>query len=210
MLNMLQSFHFSFSPGSIKAGQRGHTTAPLPSRATHQQLLLGSYGTALVRSRAAAPETQRSWYVAYQELSTWYLLNMPAMGKLCHPLAALPEEIMLYYDLHWLPSHGETLLEGKLFAASSSLENNCSLLSTAFEHAGRTGPYSIETCTGNPMQSRALREYKEGYSSLLRSHGYASTSAKHLDQSNYVEFRLAASKRSLKIQTSITRLGNSN
>lgn len=158
---------------------------PVPVRASLQQLLQASYGSAQTRLLAVSQEHQRRRMTAYDEFSTWYALNIPQLGVTRLPWQALPEEIMVYYQQHWLQCHGDTYLQGRCWAAPTTLENNCSLLSVHFEHAGRTGPYSSETSTGNPMKGRDMQEFKEGYSRLLRNLGYAVTSAKHLDATKY-------------------------
>lgn len=101
-------------------------------------------------------------------------------------LQASPEELVVYHQVHWVPRHGETLLATGVFPAPNSLEGNFSLLSGMFEVAGRTGPYSAELGIGNPVQSRPVRDYKEGYARWATSVGYATTSAQHLTKEKLV------------------------
>ncbi|KAL4526784.1 hypothetical protein Ndes2526A_g01216 [Nannochloris sp. 'desiccata'] len=167
----LQSLH-AYSRDALATGVHGRRSVLLPARATPQQLLLGSYNSAAIRTLAVSTDQHRRRTEALQEFSAWYCLNMPMLGVLRPPQHALPEEILVYYQLHWLPRHGETLLQGQLWAVPSTLENNCSL-SIAFVYAGRTGLYSSEACTGNPMHSRALTEFKKGYARRLPDYGCA-------------------------------------
>ena len=54
------------------------------------------------------------------------------------------------------------MLHGRKYPAPGSLEGNFSYLSGIFEAAGRTGLYNSQQNMGNPVQSKQVREYKEG------------------------------------------------
>lgn len=152
-----------------------------------QALHVGLERAAMVAACAVEEETQRRRVKAFQEFANWLVPNQKALGKTGDPYGATPEELVAYHHNYWILHHGETELKGRVWPAPGSLEANFSLLSGVFESAGRSGMYNGQLRIGNPVLSKLVRDYKEGYARLLRDIGYASTSAVHMKEEKLVK-----------------------
>lgn len=204
--------HYHQAAHATFQGATGRLLEALPLQITPQVaqkvLIAGSLGAASISYGAVTHQYQRRKAAAFQEFAAWYTTMMQALGIPRSPYAALPEDLVLYHQQHWIPVHGETMLAGKLWPAPGSLTSNFSMLSAIFEARGRTGLHSSETqvrlqgahgrpCagkgaeegqltpflaalqTGNPVKSKVVADYKEGYARYLTALGYATTSATH-------------------------------
>ena len=147
----------------------------------------GVESAAMVAACAVEPETQRRRVQAFNEFGNWLVPRKQALGLVGDPYQATPEDLVAYHHHYWIRRHGETELKGQLWPAPGSVDTNLSYLSGVFESAGRSGSYNNEVRTGNPVQSKLVRDYKEGYARLLRDLGYATTSAVHMKEEKLVK-----------------------
>jgi len=115
------------------------------AEAAQQELVLGSWGAASISYGAVSYTHQRNRAAAFEEYAEWHNSRMPALGVARPATCALPEELVLYHQTHWIKQHGETVLQGQVYPAPSSLANNFSLLASMFDMLGRTGAYSAES-----------------------------------------------------------------
>ncbi len=156
-----------------------------------QDLVGGKEVAAMIAACAVETETQRRRVVAFQEFVNWFVPRARAMpGHCADPYQATPEELIAYHQQYWVHTHGETLLKGRIWPAPGSVEANFSYLSGIFESAGRTGLYNTQLQLGNPVQSKLVRDYKEGYARLMRDIGFATTSAVHMKEEKLVKLIL--------------------
>ena len=128
----------------------------------YQSLAGGANAGAVVASFAVERETQRRRVAAFQEFSNWLVPRKKALKLCADPFQATPEDLVAYHQAYWVETHGSTVLYGRKYPAPGSLEGNFSYLSGIFEAAGRTGLYNSQQNMGNPVQSKQVREYKEG------------------------------------------------
>ena len=86
---------------------------------------------------------------------------------------ATPEDILVYFTQHWLPTHaGSMTADGKLIAAPGSLSSTKSHLSSKFELLGCIGDWNSASQTGNPMHSVQIRSLLKGYNNHAAELGY--------------------------------------
>ena len=109
-----------------------------------QELAQNSWAAAETAYRAVSHTQQKGRVTAFEEFSGWHSARWQALGWAPSALGAQPEELVLYYEAHWTKQHGETVLQGKVYPAPSSLANNISLLAAVFDMAGRTGMHSAQ------------------------------------------------------------------
>ena len=106
-----------------------------------QEYMAGVQSGGAVSSRARESETQRRKAATWAEFQGWYDRIQAGLGGMQRAVEAAPVDLIAFAERRWLPQHGETLLQGQIYAAPSSLEAMFSQLSSVFEMAGRVGPY---------------------------------------------------------------------
>ena len=95
-----------------------------------------------VSAKAVQEETWRRRLGSFSEFSSWFQSTMQALGRNKAPVDATPNDLVVYHESQWVKHHGETVLNGVLWPAPSSLEANFSMLSAVFIKHGRTGEYN--------------------------------------------------------------------
>ncbi|KAL4448042.1 hypothetical protein ABPG75_005261 [Micractinium tetrahymenae] len=99
-----------------------------------------------------------------------------------------PEDVAVFFESHWLPKHGSSLLEdGAVHAAPSYLASTVSHLRGFFKRLGRDGQFSHATQTGNPCCDDLITKLTSTYHQQCWQQGYAEKSAKSLTFEQYDE-----------------------
>ena len=155
-----------------------------------RDLFGGLVAASMVAACAVESETQERRIAAFQEFCNWFVARSRRLRLCDDPFQATPEDLIAYHQNHWIQTHGKTLLKGRRWAAPGSVDGNFSYLSGVFEAVGRTGVYNVELQVGNPVLSKLVKDYKEGYARLMREGGFATTSAVHMKEEKLVKLIL--------------------
>ena len=136
--------------------------------------LLGLSKAYALQEQSVAVKTLQQRHKNARELAGW--LHSTNIGRTLHN--CLPEDIMVYFTTHWLPTHaGTTTKTGHRLPAPGSLSGVKSSLSTELEQLGRTIEWNQVTMQGNPMLSNKLRRMTKGYKAEATSKGYEQRAA---------------------------------
>lgn len=136
--------------------------------------LLGLSQAHSLQEKSVAAKTLQQRHRNARELADW--LQSTNLGRTLHN--CLPEDIMVYLTMHWLPAHaGTTTKTGHRLSAPGSLSAVKSSLSTELEQLGRTGEWDASILKGNPMHSNQLRRMAKGYKSEAAAKGYEQRTA---------------------------------
>ena len=95
-----------------------------------------------VSAKAVQEETWRRRLGSFSEFANWFDSTMQALGRNKTAVDATPNDLVVYHEAQWVKHHGETVLNGGLWPAPSSLEANFSMLSAVFIKHGKSGEYN--------------------------------------------------------------------
>ena len=128
------------------------------------------YATGLARAgeriqRRHSNAQERSQFVVVQELQTFLACLPASQARKVH--TATPEDIVVFFEVHYLAAHGRTQVsDGSVMPAFSTVSNALSALTNHFALLGRTGEWS-PPCTGNPCQATYVRQWRVSYERFL-------------------------------------------
>lgn len=111
--------------------------SPLTAAAVAAEYLQGLQQGASTAAAAVKPSTHTAAARAWAEFSSWMEARQAVTGR--GPWQAVPQDVQVYFEMHWLQRHGELLLsDGQLHASPGYLQSTLSHLSTIFTRAGMT------------------------------------------------------------------------
>ncbi|KAL4439968.1 hypothetical protein ABPG75_002969 [Micractinium tetrahymenae] len=169
--------------------------------------VLAEYASSLQRlaqneAAAANPSTSAAAAAVSSEFCSW--LAARSLARRITLQTCTPEDVAVFFESHWLPKHGSSLLEdGAVHAAPSYLASTVSHLRGFFKRLGRDGQFSHATQTGNPCCDDLITKLTSTYHQQCWQQGYAEKSAKSLTFEQYDELTAGLHR---EVSSLLTRL----
>ena len=143
------------------------------------------------------------------ELQQYLQGPMGSMQKSLHNCT--PQDIMVFMESHYIQEHAGTEINGTQMAAPGSIENALSALRMGFREIQRCTPWDEVdhqhgvNITGNPAHSRAINQWKTGYSNRAHAAGFKSAGASEMVPDKVQQLLQAIGTEAVQQQDSIQR-----
>jgi integrase len=99
---------------------------------------------------------------------------------------AIPADIVIYMQGHWVPNHDHTYLpSGEMVPSFSYLKNCLSYLRRLFDDAMREGVWNPQDLSGNPLDSSSVKSYRSGFERKLWRAGVEAIAAAVLTEEQF-------------------------
>ena len=124
----------SLCPHDSSSNPTATNTGIMDASTCQATYLLGLNQAQNLQAHSVAPKTPEQRHQNARELADW----LHSSNTSRTPQTCLPEDVMVYFTIHWLPNHAGSATNTSLkIAAPSSLAGVRSSLSAEFEQLGR-------------------------------------------------------------------------
>ena len=98
-------------------------------------------------------------------------------------LDCIPEDLLVYIQIVYLPLHaGSVLPDGQVIAAPNTMANVLSHLRQLFKQLGRGETWDYQQQQGNPACAAKLQQWQQGHRKISISAGFRTTGSKEMTE----------------------------